>query len=97
MAQFSASSLTAFLMGAIMGVLGFLPMIAAVEAIRRFHVKPTIGKGLVAVGVSFVFLLASGRLAWKFLPGSFLWVVAGAMAGFFAMWAVLAVRARRRR
>lgn len=82
--------LPALAVGAVAGVLGFMPLMLTVVFARRGAFKPSIGKGLAALMVSFLFLSAFIAFAWKFIPGFFLATVAGMVVGFFAMWALLA-------
>lgn len=82
------------LMGAALGVIGFLPLPLAVRFARP---KPSIAKGLLAVAVSFAFLSAVEVAAWLLAPEWCLAVFAGMLLGFLASWAVMARAAMGRR
>lgn len=78
--------------GVVFGVVGFAPLFAVELFVRKGRIRPTVGKGMAALAVSFVFLMSGLSAAWVYMPRKILVVTAGALFGFFAMWAVLAAR-----
>ncbi len=46
------------------GVAGFMPMLAVVLLARKKRMRPTVGKGMAALAISFVFLMAVFALMW---------------------------------
>ena len=82
-------------MGMLMGVIGFLPLLTAVIAGRGR--RRSIVQGLVAVALSLIFLMAAVAVLWARARATFPMAFAGMLVGFFAMWAVLAYVARKRR
>ena len=85
----------AFVVGMLMGVIGFLPLFAAVFAGRGR--RRSIAQGFVAIAFSFVFLMATEAVLWIRALDIFPIAFTGMLVGFFAMWAVLAYMARKRR
>ncbi len=85
-----SESLAALVAGVGLGIVGFAPMLAVVVLARKGRIKPTVGKGLAALAVSFVFLMAGLSAAWVLAPGTILMTSAGFLGGFLAMWAALA-------
>ena len=95
MAPFGFQEALAFAGGVLMGAIGFSPLLAAVFAGKGRH--RSIAQGLVAVAFSFAFLMAVEVVLWKLARGLLLTAFVGMLVGFFAMWAVLAYMARKRR
>ena len=85
----------AFVLGMLMGAIGFSPLLVAVFAGRGRH--RSIAQGFVAVALSFAFLLAAEVALWLRARDMFPVTFMGMLVGFFAMWAVLAYVARKRR
>ena len=81
--------------GILMGAIGFLPLLAAIIAGKGR--RRSIAQGLVAVALSFAFLMAVVVVLWVRARAMFPMAFAGMLVGFFAMWAVLAYVARKRR
>lgn len=73
-----------------LGVAGFAPLLAVVVLGHAKRINATVGKGLAALGVSFVFLMVALAAVWLSSPEDILVVTAGMLIGFLAMWAVLA-------
>lgn len=74
------------------GIVGFLPMSAVVLLARKGRVRPTVGKGMAAIAISFVFLMASFALMWAVAPADVVVFAIGFLGGFLVMWAVLAAK-----
>ena len=72
------------------GIVGFLPMSAVVLLARKGRERPTVGKGMAAIAISFVFLMASFALMWAVAPADVVVFAIGLLGGFLVMWAVLA-------
>ena len=81
--------------GVFIGVVGFMPLLVADIAGGMGH--RTITRGIVAVALSFAFLMAVEAALWILAREVLLTVFAGMLVGFFSMWAVLALMAKRRR
>lgn len=79
------------------GIVGFLPMSAVVLLARKGRVRPTVGKGMAAIAISFVFLMASFALMWAVAPADVVVFAIGFLGGFLVMWAVLAAMTMSRR
>lgn len=79
------------------GIVGFLPMPAVVLLARKGCVRPTVGKGMAAIAISFVFLMASFALVWAVAPADVVVFAIGFLGGFLVMWAVLAAMTMIRR
>lgn len=79
------------------GIAGFLPMLAVVLLARAKRMRPTVGKGMAALAVSFVFLMASFALMWAVAPADLVVFAIGFLGGFLVMWAVLAAMTMSRR
>ena len=84
-------------LGVILGIIGFTPLYVVVRMACRGRVRPSVAKGLAAVGVSFAFLMAVEAATWVFAPIECLSVLTGMLVGFFGMWAYMAYMALRRR
>lgn len=84
-------------LGAVLGMMGFAPLLGVVVFAHRGGIRPTVAKGLAAVAVSFAFLMAVLAAVWLLVPARTLEVLAGMLIGFFAMWAFLACMAMGRR
>lgn len=84
----------ALVMGMLMGAVGFLPLLVAIFAGRGR--RRSIAQGLVAVALSFAFLMAAVTVLWVWARTVFPMTFTGILVGFFAMWAALAYVARRR-
>ena len=81
--------------GMLMGAVGFLPLLAAVVA--GTGRRRSIVQGFIAVALSFAFLMAIVVVLWVQARAIFPTAFVGILVGFFAMWAVLAYVARKRR
>lgn len=79
-----------------LGIIGFAPLLLVVWLARKQRIKPTLGKGFAALGVSFAFLMVSFAAVWAFAPQAIVDFTAGFLMGFLAMWAVLAVQSMSR-
>ena len=79
------------------GVAGFMPMLAVVLLARKKCMRPTVGKGMAALAISFVFLMAVLALMWAVAPADLVVFAIGFLGGFLVMWAVLAVITMSRR
>lgn len=84
-------------LGVVLGIIGFVPLLLVVRMVGRGLTKPSISKGLAAVGVSFAFLMAIEAAVWILAPDDCLIVLAGMLVGFFGMWAVLAYLSMKHR
>lgn len=89
-----ASMLLPALLGAALGIAGFLPLLAAISLRRRMG-RLAIASGLAAVAVSFAFLMLAEAAVWVLRPEWLLPAVAGMLVAFLALWALLALRASR--
>ena len=78
-----------FFLGLAIGAVGFLPPASAVARAERAS-EPDMRRGLAAIIVSFVFLMAAMALTWFAFSDGVLWVAAGFIVGFFALWGLLA-------
>lgn len=96
MVALGSAHLIACMAGVGLGVIGFAPLLLVVELARTGRIHPTIGKGMAALAVSFVFLMLSLTMVWSIAPRVILAVIVGVLIGFLAMWAVLAVRSMSR-
>ena len=85
----------AFVVGMLMGVIGFSPFLIAVIAGRGR--RRSIRQGLLAIMLSSGFLTIAVGIIWLRSGSIFLTAFAGMLVGFFAMWAILAYMARKRR
>ena len=79
------------------GFAGFSPMLTVVMLARKKRVRPTVGKGMAALAVSFVFLMAAFALMWVVSPADLVVFAIGFLGGFLVMWAVLAAITMSRR
>ncbi len=79
------------------GIAGFMPMLAVVLLARKKHIRATVGKGMAALAVSFVFLMAAFALVWAVAPADLVVFATGFLGGFLVMWAVLAAITMSRR
>lgn len=79
------------------GVAGFMPMLTVVLLARKKSMRPTVGKGMAALAISFVFLMAALALMWAVAPADLVVFAIGFLGGFLVMWAVLAVITMSRR
>lgn len=79
------------------GAVGFSPMLAIVALARRKRVRPTVGRGMVALAISFTFLMAAFSLVWALAPADLVVFSIGFLIGFLCMWAVLAAMMMSRR
>ena len=79
------------------GVAGFMPMLAVVLLARKKRMRPTVGKGMAALAISFVFLMAVFALMWAVAPADVVVFAIGFLGGFLIMWAVLAAMTMSRR
>lgn len=84
-------------MGMGIGVLGFLPMLTVVVLAHGKRLRPTVGKGVAALAVSFAFLMASFAFMWVLMPADLVVFAIGFLGGFLVMWAVLAAMTMSRR
>lgn len=84
-------------LGVALGIVGFAPLFLVVRMAYRGLVRPSIAKGLAALGVSFVFLMAIEVAVWILAPRDCLSVLAGMLVGFFGMWAYMAYLSMKRR
>ena len=84
-------------LGAVLGIIGFVPLLLVVRMVGRGLTKPSVSKGLAAVGVSFAFLMAIEAAVWILAPDDCLIVLAGMLVGFFGMWAILAYLSMKHR
>lgn len=75
-----------------LGVAAFAPLFAVVLLARSGRLKPTVGKGMAALGISFVFAMTALALVWMSAPQDMLVVAIGFLVGFLVMWAVLAAK-----
>ena len=64
---------------------------------NQARTKPSIAKGLVAILLSFTFLMAVEAAIWVLRPEWLLAAFAGMLLGFFAAWTLLAFWAVRHR
>lgn len=92
----NAETLVAAAAGLFFGIVGFAPMFAVEHLVRKRKVRPTIGKGMAAIAVSFIFFMAGLAVVWVYTPRMLLVMTAGALLGFFAALAVLAARSMSR-
>ena len=92
-----SSDIGVLVAGVGIGIAGFLPMSAVVLLVRKGRMRPTVGKGMVAVAISFVFLMASFALMWALAPADVVVFAIGFLGGFLIMWAVLAAMTMSRR
>lgn len=92
-----SSDISVLVAGVGIGIAGFLPMSAVVLLARKGRMRPTVGKGMVAVAISFVFLMASFALMWALAPADVVVFAIGFLGGFLIMWAVLAAMTMSRR
>lgn len=75
-----------------LGVATFAPLFAVVLLARSGRLKPTVSRGMAALGVSFAFAMAAFALVWMSVPQDFPVVAVGFLMGFLVMWAVLAAK-----
>ena len=75
-----------------MGVAGFAPLLAVVQMVRSGRIKPSVGKGMVALAISFIFLMTAFGAIWLLAPRDLPVVAVGFLMGFLVMWAVLAAK-----
>lgn len=80
------------LAGVGLGIAGFAPMLVVTLLVRAKRMKPTVGKGMAALAVSFVFLMGAFAAVWVMAPQDILVVSSGLLFGFLGMWAALAVK-----
>lgn len=80
------------LVGVGLGVAGFAPMLAVTLLVRNKRMQPSVGKGMVAVALSLVFLMGALAAVWVLAPQDILVVSLGFLGGFLGMWAVLAAK-----
>ena len=83
------SAVALVFLGLVIGAVGFLPLASAVVRAEGAN-EPDMRRGLAAVAVSFVFLMAVVALTWAVCSDGVLWVAAGFIVGFFALWGLLA-------
>lgn len=79
------------------GVAGFMPMLTVVLLAWKKRMRPTVGKGMAALAISFVFLMAVFALMWAVAPADVVVFAIGFLGGFLIMWAVLAAMTMSRR
>lgn len=92
-----SSDISVLVTGMGVGVAGFMPMLTVVLLARKKRIQPTVGKGMAALAVSFVFLMAVFALMWAVAPADLVVFAIGFLGGFLVMWAVLAAITMSRR
>lgn len=80
------------IVGVGLGVAGFAPLLTVVQMVRSGRIKPSVGKGMVALAISFIFLMTAFGAIWLLVPRDLPVVAVGFLGGFLIMWAVLAAR-----
>lgn len=92
----SPHNIARLVLGAVAGIVGYLPVLAVLVLTRRGRLKPGVGVGAAAVGVSFAMLTAfeGAVLAWA--PQDFYTISTGGVVGYLTMLVLLAVYALRR-
>lgn len=85
------SHILTLVMGAGLGIAAFAPLLAVVLMARAKRLRPTVGKGMAALGLSFAFSMAGLGAVWLSAPQDILVVAIGFLVGFLVMWTALAV------
>lgn len=80
------------LMGVGLGVVGFAPMLAVSLLVHAKRMRASVGKGMAALAVSFVFLMAAFAAVWALAPQDILAVAFGFLGGFLGMVAYMVAR-----
>ncbi len=70
--------------GAVLGVLAFVPALLALASARSRETMPSMLKGFLALGVSFIVLMASTVCAFMALDRDAIFFVCGLVGGFLA-------------
>ena len=82
-------------LGALVGLLAFAPLLLPLAALRSREKSPSMLKGFLALGVSFVILTASVLVTYLVVGAGVVPFALGLVGGFVLCWAVLAVWALR--
>lgn len=79
-------------LGIIVGVLAFVPLLLALTSARSQKLGTGVGVGLVALGVSFIVMMASTLVCYLALGRGTVFFVIGLLVGFIAVWICVAMR-----
>lgn len=95
--MFDISDIGVLVVGMGIGIAGFMPLSMVVLLARKRRIRVTVGKGMVSLAISFVFLMAAFALMWAVAPADLVVFAIGFLGGFLVMWAVLAAITMGRR
>lgn len=86
-----------FVIGVLMGALGFLPMFSVTMLAHRARSKPKVMHGVTSLAVSATFLLVFEAAVWKLAQDELLVATMGMLLGYFAMCGLLVAWSARHR